>query len=168
MKISYELNGEDQWYFLKYLLKHHPIMRRNYLTNFFFTLITPPILLGVIYYANIVKRIWEVIFILLFSEVTMILWYIKYPKRQMKKLIKHDKSLIGSHTMGISSEGVRESKLKKEIFVPWVDVKKISQDTNSIYIFTSETGGFIIPKRSFSSKEEETKVLNELVAYTNK
>jgi len=66
--------------------------------------------------------------------------------------------------MEINAEGVKESKLKKEVFIPWSDIKKIDQDVNSIYILTSETGGFIIPKRSLS-KDVSEEILNELRNY---
>ncbi|QUH26980.1 YcxB family protein [Serpentinicella alkaliphila] len=161
MKISYTLNEEDQWYYLKYILKHHPVMRRSYIFNFIFTILTPPLLLGLIFIANLITDVYKLIFLFIFTELVLIYWYVTYPKRQLNKLLKTGLSLLGKYDMEISSEGIREIKIKKEVFVPWDNVKTITQDVNSIYIFTSDTAGYIIPKRDFS-ESEATELLTKL------
>jgi len=85
MKITYILTHEDNWYFLKYLLKNNTLMRRNYLINFICTILVTP-LLGLMYYGGLITNPSKLIFLFIFTEVIMILWYINYPKRQMHKL----------------------------------------------------------------------------------
>ncbi len=93
-------------------------------------------------------------------------WYFYYNlKSQHSKQLDNIAGLLGEHLVEMDDNGVRERTSVRDGFHPWVDMDRVEQNQDYLYLFWSATQACIIPKRSFSCANDAEEFYNAASHY---
>lgn len=76
--------------------------------------------------------------------------------------------LLGEHFIEITDAGLRETTAVNDSFYYWEGIQSIKQDSKYIYIFVNSIMAHIIPKRSFSTRQDAELFFKKAVEFRNK
>lgn len=155
MEIKCNITRKDYWNFTKYAFIHVPISRAF--------LILVAIILFFIFASSInyyyKQGVSQVITYIISMLIFLVVSYNMFKLFAMW-LPTSKPGILGEHIISISPEGIRERTLINDGIIIWAGIKKISTNKKYIYIFIDNMMGHIIPKESFSTKEEADEFLN--------
>lgn len=158
MEIEYELTEEDVVAFNLYHVKNTKVGKNSLQWQRY---ISPLIFLLFAYFLSLFTDMAKGPLFATFA-VTAIAWVILYPKyfyfhitRQVRKMLKEGKNdgLVGEHKMKLNKAGVRDTTSVGETNVQWPGVKRLIEDADYIYMYTSTVSAYILPKRDLYSVE---------------
>lgn len=165
-----EINVRFQWMvgdshplekFLKELVKnphHYLITVTSRIIAFALTYIVTMLLLPTV-------DIWKVFLIALAGSYSLwVSWALgMYAIRQLEKIMASDPENIGVNRVRIDRTGIRWDDEISKIYLSWQGIEDVVQLDGSIWLKTSKTSGFFIPKRLFETQNQVTDSL-ELIA----
>ena len=149
MKVMFDLNKEDMWVFGKYITLKSMKFKFKLIKNILlFGIII--LLYGIFSKFNLATLILSE-FLLLFGYV-----YMQYAiiKSKLQKAFLKKGAYIGSHTLEMDENGIKEYLPVGEDFHEWSRYIEIIQNKKYIYIFWEANVGNIIPKRAFASQSD--------------
>ncbi|WP_195572019.1 YcxB family protein [Paenibacillus sp. 1001270B_150601_E10] len=157
MNIHYEFTKEDYWKLNRDIIMMMPSYRLMLLA----VLIGSPILFTVVLSYRFTLGVSIGISILLVMLVGL---YIFYSVRgKIMRYAKTNPHVIGSRSIEISSDGVRDHSNDKESFQRWSDIKNIADRPDHILLMMNPTTVICVPKHAFAN-EDEAKRFYELAA----
>lgn len=149
MKVMFDLNKQDMWIFGKYITLRS--------LKFKFKLIKNILLFGIIIFLYGVFSKFNLT-TLVVSELVLIFGYVymQYTILKVKVQRAYSKkgAYIGSHTLEIDENGIKEQLPVGEDFHEWTRYTELIQNKNYIYTFWEMNVGNVIPKRAFASQSE--------------
>jgi len=166
LRIDYELTTDDLLDFNMYHANHSETVKKALTLQ---RLMGPVLFMIILVFLTILKVEPLLTFYLPFFIIMSILWVIFYPKyfrkhiqRYSKKMLTEGKSkgITGKHTLTLTDNELIESNESRETKTKWASVQDIVRSDTLMIIYTSAMGGYIIPLRSFESKEKEEEFLN--------
>ncbi len=120
-------------------------------------------------YTKIPLLYWLTIF-----GILSVVWFIFYPKyfnwemtRRIQKMLKegNNENIYIRRKIILSEEGIIEKSDIGESNMPWIQVGKVEETDEYIYIYISSISAHIIPKRVFTDKNEEQRFISEISKY---
>jgi YcxB-like protein len=83
--------------------------------------------------------------------------------------LKHkDNGVLGEHKICLTEEAMIESTSVNESHNKWTAIERIDENDNYIFITTTSSGTYNIPKRDFSSSDTATQFYNQARVYHEK
>ncbi len=159
MKIKYNLTEEDYLSFSLYHAKHSEATRKSLRTQL---LIFPMLFLIIAFlYTWIFKQ--PVLWPLIIFAVLSLLWIVLYPKyfynfvrRYAKNMLQEagNNGLLGDHVMTFSEKGIVDSTSSGKTNRDWADIINLKENDDYLYIYSSKTTAYIVPKRALTSVEK--------------
>lgn len=166
MKINYTLTEEDYLNFSLYHAKNSTATRNSLRKQ---RLIFPLLFLIVSYFfAWLFKQPFLGVPLVIFSIVS-ILWLIFYPKYFYNFVIRHarnmlneagDNGLLGEHQMTFSEKSIVDSTSKGKTKMEWTNIKKLEENDDYFYIYSSPVIAYILPKKAVSGIDETRNFIN--------
>ena len=164
MRIEYECTVDDLVYFGEYHWRHSPAMQKQYRQGMW-----PGPLLGLAlgYLIGGVRRPWAFAVIALVVAVAYHLFYVRCVSGSLKKGIGRvhaegkNRGVVGSHSIEISREGLREKTEVNHTMHAWRGVERIETDDEYIFIYTQAMMAHVIPRRSFPDKAAAEEFVHE-------
>jgi hypothetical protein len=145
----FDLNKDDMWIFGKYITLRS--------MKFKFKLIKNILLFGIIMLLYGIFSKFNLA-TLIISELVLLFGYVymQYAiiKLKVQKAYSKKGEYIGSHTLEIDENGIREQLPVGEDFHEWSRYTEIIQNKKYIYTFWEVNVGNVIPKRAFASQSE--------------
>jgi len=165
MEIKYTLTEEDYLKFNLFHIKNSDTAAKSLKMQRF---ITPFVYIVL---AFVFSKMMDVplLYTLIPFAIVGVLWIIFYPKyfyrvvvRQTKKMIKEGKNegLLGSHTMFLNDEGIRDTNATGETKVNWSGILHLKEDHDNLYVYNSSVSAYILPKRELGNHEEFKKYIH--------
>lgn len=77
-----------------------------------------------------------------------------------------DGTILGRKTLSITKEGVRQTSDRADGFYQWSAVRKLMVTREHIFLMLDNIAGFIVPRRSFGSEDEERQFLREIEGWS--
>lgn len=161
MEISYEIRKYDYWNFIKYSMFHSTSTRNMNIVIF--------LIMAFIFGQRIMKNpspiLQDNISRFLFDLIVFgLLYYLLLWISYMVKSSNH----LGSQTVTLSEDGIKESTPLNKGFYKWQGIRNIKSNNLYIFIFITDSMGIIIPKRAFPSVVEADNFLYTAHAFYNK
>lgn len=71
-------------------------------------------------------------------------------------MIKEGKNegLIGEHKLTTTEEGITDANSTGETKVNWSGIKRMKEDSNYLYIYSTSVSAYILPKRDLKDVEQ--------------
>ncbi|GAA0359443.1 YcxB family protein [Bacillus horti] len=160
MRIAATITKEDYWNFNKFTMFHIPKAR----TTMLLSLHGFPVIIFVVLSFIGIPLLYRIgASIVLGAVVDGILIY--FIKHRIMSLVEGSKGLLGEHTFEINETGFKESTEVNQSEYSWDGVSSIEQDKHNIYLFIGKVQVHIIPKKSFSTKEEGKQFFQKMKDY---
>ena len=86
-----------------------------------------------------------------------------YAIRKLEKIMASDPENIGVNRVKIDRTGIRWDDEISSIYLSWQGIEDVDQLDGSIWLKTSKTSGFLIPRRLFETEKQVSSCL-ELIA----
>ena len=80
--------------------------------------------------------------------------------RRMKP--SDDGYVIGSQKLTLCEEGIRQTSRHHQMLMNWSCVRAVNTTDKHVFVMVDRIGGFILPKRSFSSDEQREQFVDEI------
>jgi predicted helicase len=80
--------------------------------------------------------------------------------RRMKP--SDDGYVIGNQKLTLCEEGIRQMSRHHQMLMNWSCVRAVNTTDKHVFVMVDRIGGFILPKRSFSSDEQREQFVNEI------
>jgi hypothetical protein len=76
--------------------------------------------------------------------------------------------VIGIHKFEIKNEGFYEETIANQTLAKWISIKKVVHDKHQIVVWVSSWTYYVVPRRSFKTKEEYASFYDELLKHSRK
>src|SRR5215203_815748 len=163
MEVEYEITPDDLYAFQWRAAYKTPVAkkarRKLYIHIFLFLLFIFVVLPSIGPDGFEISRANLVIFAIVSPVVVFITATLerRHTRGAILELVKKEKpgkGQLGSHKVSLSEEGLVESTVVGESHTSWAGLHRVEQDEQYIFIYTSQAGAHIIPKRAFSTSQE--------------
>jgi hypothetical protein len=155
VQVVTDIRKEDVWYGTRYIVFHHPVMRKRLVRS---------VCLGFIYFLiaflifSLVIKLFPptvaVIGSVIGYAVFLAIHFLVIMPVRIRKMPIPENGVLGKHVIEINEEGFRESTDVNESFQKWNTDTLVLQDDKYIFIFANNFSAHIIPKRSFKDASE--------------
>jgi hypothetical protein len=81
-------------------------------------------------------------------------WLVRRAIRQLLKEERPDKGQLGRHRLVLGEESLSESTAVGESRTAWVGVDRVEQSPDYIFIYTTPSAAYVVPKRAFSDPQQ--------------
>jgi len=162
LKVKVNITQSDAWNFSKHNILHNSRSR----LDFFINVLSVPIFIAFMLYAE-KKPTFNILIVSILSIPLACFIMLFIIKRRVNRSVLKSDGVLGEHTIEISEEGLREKTEVNDNLHLWKGIIKVQQNNDYIYIYIAELTAHIIPKISFSSKEEANVFFDTTLRYWN-
>jgi hypothetical protein len=158
MEVDYELTRNDLYAFQWRATQVSPVARRAR-RKLYIYLFLAVLLLAIVPAIGadgfVVSRVSFGFLLIFFPLVAGITWLLekRLTRRTILELLKDEvpeKGQLGKHSVKLDDGGVFETTAVGESRTSWAGVNRVEQSPGYIYIYTTPSAAFIVPKRAFA------------------
>ena len=161
MEVEYEITYDDLYSFYWRAGNRSPILRRQrrwvyiyFFLSFLFFAFLPAS--AEVFALSRAGLLWLLV---IFPAVAFIVWHLdrRKTRRAIVELIVDDnpgRGQLGPHKISLNEKEVVENTAVGESRTLWAGVERVEQNQDHIFIYTTPTFAYIIPKRAFRSVQD--------------
>jgi hypothetical protein len=156
MEVRYTIIPDDIVSFNRYHFKASPSSRRSYWMGFVWGTLAAIMLFIIL---SGWKSWWNALFPILFWLLYMIFYPLSV-RQNIQKFGQHmkkegeNKAIWGEHRLTISEDELFEKTAVGETHLRWNGVERVAESDGYIFIYSSTTSAFVIPKKFFETREQ--------------
>ena len=81
-------------------------------------------------------------------------WLVRRAIRQLLREERPDKGQLGRHRLVLGEDGLSESTAVGESRTTWAGVDRVEQSPDYIFIYTTPSAAYVIPRRAFKDPQQ--------------
>jgi hypothetical protein len=162
MEVDYELTRDDLYAFQLRATQVSPVARRAR-RKLYIYLFLAVFLLAIVPAIGadgfVVSRVSFGFLLIFYPLVAGITWLLekRLTRRTILELLKEEvpeKGQLGKHKVMLDDSGVLEGTAVGQSRTSWAGINRVEQSPDYIYIYTTPSAAFVIPRRAFAGARE--------------